>query len=44
MNLAEVEKEEKLRESACIGDLDQIKKLVEREDVNVNSKNKINGW
>ena len=38
------EKEEKLRECACIGDLDQLKFLVESEHANVNSQNSINGW
>ncbi|KAH3860699.1 ankyrin repeat domain-containing protein 40-like [Dreissena polymorpha] len=44
MNLGETEKEEKLRESACTGDLDQLKRLIEYDHVNVNSKNNINGW
>ncbi|WAQ96670.1 ANR40-like protein [Mya arenaria] len=44
MNVEAAEKEEKLRESACIGDLDQVIKLVEHDHVNVNSQNNINGW
>ncbi|KAL4239925.1 Ankyrin repeat domain-containing protein 40 [Mactra antiquata] len=40
----EIEKEEKLRESACIGDLDQLKKLVETDAVNINAQNTMNGW
>jgi hypothetical protein len=40
----EAEKEEKLRESACIGDLDQLKKLIEYGNININSQNNINGW
>jgi len=41
---AEVEKEEKLRESACIGDVEQLRNLVENDKVNIDSKNIINGW
>lgn len=41
---AEVDKDEKLRESACIGDLEQLKKLIEHEQVNINSQNSMNGW
>ncbi|KAL3876297.1 hypothetical protein ACJMK2_034161 [Sinanodonta woodiana] len=39
-----LEMEERLRESACIGDLDNVKRFVESNGVNVNSKNSINGW
>ncbi|KAL3272461.1 hypothetical protein HHI36_013941 [Cryptolaemus montrouzieri] len=35
--------EEKLREAAYIGDLDTVKKLL-REDIDINSRHKINGW
>lgn len=41
---SEAEKEEKLRESACTGDLDQLKKLIEHDNTNVNSQNTMNGW
>lgn len=40
----ETEKEEKLRESACTGDLDQLRKLIENDNTNVNSQNSMNGW
>lgn len=36
--------EERLREAACIGDIDSIKTLIESSAVNVNSQNKVNGW
>lgn len=37
--------EERLREAACIGDLDTVKFLVENGHVaDVNSKNSVNGW
>lgn len=37
--------EEKLREAACIGDLDTVKVLVGKgHAVDVNSKNSVNGW
>lgn len=36
---------ERLREAACIGDLDTVKFLVENGHVmDVNSKNSVNGW
>lgn len=36
--------EERLREAACIGDIESIKTLIESSAVNVNSQNKVNGW
>ena len=39
----EREKEEKLRESACNGDIDCIRELL-LQGVNINSQNSINGW
>ena len=36
--------EEKLRESACTGDLESVKALVETQNVNVNSQNLMNKW
>lgn len=35
---------EKLREAACIGDVQQVTKLLSSKDVDVNSKHKVNGW
>lgn len=35
--------EEKLREASCIGDTDAVLALLS-ENVNINSKNPINGW
>ena len=37
------ELQERLREAAAIGDLDEVRSLVEGS-VNVNSQNEINGW
>lgn len=36
--------EEKLRESACMGDLDELRNLIKGKGVNVNSQNSVNGW
>ena len=36
--------EEKLREAACNGDLEQLTKLSENVSININSQNKMNGW
>ncbi|XP_044759643.1 ankyrin repeat domain-containing protein 40-like [Coccinella septempunctata] len=35
--------EEKLREAACLGDLETVEKLT-KQDININSKQKANGW
>lgn len=40
----EEDNEERLREAACIGDIESIKTLIESIAVNVNSQNKVNGW
>lgn len=36
------EKEDKLREAACLGDVEAIEYLA--KDTNVNAKHEINGW
>ncbi|XP_062586901.1 ankyrin repeat domain-containing protein 40-like [Saccostrea cucullata] len=36
--------EEQLREAACIGDLESVKTLIESSGVDINSRNKVNGW
>ncbi|OWF45647.1 ankyrin repeat domain-containing protein 40-like [Mizuhopecten yessoensis] len=41
---ASIEFEEKLRESACTGDIESIRKLLEIQNVNVNAQNRMNGW
>lgn len=35
--------EEKLREAACIGDLEALQTLIS-QNVNINSQNSVNGW
>lgn len=35
--------EEKLREAACIGDLEALQTLIS-QNVNLNSQNSVNGW
>lgn len=35
--------EDKLREAACFGDEEAVRKLVEK-GVNINSQHEINGW
>lgn len=35
--------EEKLREAACLGDIEAVQSLI-AQNVNVNSQNIINGW
>lgn len=35
--------EEKLREAACVGDIEAVQALV-AQNVNVNSQNSVNGW
>lgn len=37
------ELQERLREASAIGDIDEVRTLVE-SGVNVNSQNEINGW
>ena len=37
------ELQERLREASAIGDIDEVRSLVE-SGVNVNSQNEINGW
>lgn len=37
------DKEERLREAACKGDIEALTKLIS-EDVDINSQNEINGW
>ena len=41
---AAIEFEEKLRECACTGDLDTIRRLIERQNIDINAQNKMNGW
>ncbi|XP_033744348.1 ankyrin repeat domain-containing protein 40-like [Pecten maximus] len=41
---ASIEFEEKLRESACTGDIESIRKLIEIQNTNVNCQNRMNGW
>ena len=36
--------EEKLREAACVGDLESVKTLIESSNVQINGQNKVNGW
>ena len=36
--------EEKTREAACNGDLRALQDLIEIHKIDVNSKNKMNGW
>ncbi|KAL5017973.1 hypothetical protein ScPMuIL_003695 [Solemya velum] len=38
------ESEEELRHGASNGDLEKIRKLIEEKSVDVNSRNKVNGW
>lgn len=38
------ELEEKLREYACIGDEEGVRKLILQQGVNINSQNAINAW
>ena len=40
----EEDKGEKLREAACIGDIAQVNRLLQSGSVDVNDKNKMNGW
>lgn len=35
--------EEKLREAACIGDIEAVQALI-AQNVNINSQNFVNGW
>lgn len=37
------ELQERLREASAVGDLDEVRTLVE-SGVNINSQNEINGW
>lgn len=41
---ASIEFEEKLRESACTGDIESIRKLIEIQNIDVNAQNRMNGW
>lgn len=35
--------EEKLREAACLGDIESVQGLISQH-VNINAQNRINGW
>ncbi|XP_060071781.1 ankyrin repeat domain-containing protein 40-like [Ylistrum balloti] len=41
---ASIEFEEKLRECACTGDIESIRKLLEIQNTDVNAQNRMNGW
>lgn len=35
---------ERLREAACIGDIDTIQNLIESQRIDINNANSMNGW
>ena len=43
-DIRKLEKEENVREAASVGDMEVLTRLLELNDVEINSQNKVNGW